>query len=163
MKKFFLALALVVSISTTGYCKTDTCFSPYQNCEDVWVNVIDSAKQDIVISCFGLTNRRIGDRLIAKHKEGVKVLVLTDKRQSSSKYDLAQELSKNGIEVVVKKTTALEHNKMMVVDNKFGILGSWNLSGNAQKQDNSLIVTDEESIVAQMSYAMDRIYKRDKV
>jgi phosphatidylserine/phosphatidylglycerophosphate/cardiolipin synthase-like enzyme len=124
--------------------------------------VLESAKYEITLSCFGITNKRLGAILREKSRQGVKVLVLEDKMQSGGRADIHEELIADGVEVVIKKTTALEHNKMVVVDGKTAIIGSWNLSGNAQKQDNSMVITTDKAVVASAQEAMDRIYRRDK-
>jgi len=140
---------------------TDTCFSPWQDCEEKWIEVIDSAKKEITVSCFGITNKMIAAALLDKHMQGVKVLVLEDRLQSKGKTDLGGYLASRGVEVVVKKKSALEHNKMVVVDREKVIIGSWNLSGNANGQDNSMIITTDEAVVASALEAMGRIYARD--
>lgn len=177
-KNLFLMAALVVFVSlgagtlftTSLFAGTETCFSPYENCEDKWVEVLDAAEHDIRISCFGVTNKAIAEKLIEKHLAGVRVLVLEDKRMAASKHDLGKWLAENGIEVVVKKTTPLQHNKLAVIDNSILIMGSWNLSENADKQDNSVVIVDgifnsektEERAIRAASDALDRIYERDK-
>jgi phosphatidylserine/phosphatidylglycerophosphate/cardiolipin synthase-like enzyme len=126
------------------------------------MEVLDTAKESITISCFGITNKMIGMKLMEKHLEGVKVLVLEDKLQSKGRADLGGYLASRGIEVVVKKRSALEHNKMVVVDGKVAIIGSWNLSDNANGQDNSMVITDDPEVVKSAQEAMARIYARDK-
>ena len=124
-------------------------------------NVDESAKKEITVSCFGITNKMIAAALLDKHMQGVKVLVLEDRLQSKGKTDLGGYLASRGVEVVVKKKSALEHNKMVVVDREKVIIGSWNLSGNANGQDNSMIITTDEAVVASALEAMGRIYARD--
>jgi predicted DNA repair protein MutK len=176
-KNLLVPVALIVALllglilcAVSAFAGTETCFSPFENCEDKWVEVLDAAEHDIRISCFGVTNKAIAEKLIEKHLAGVRVLVLEDKRMAASKHDLGKWLAENGIEVVVKRTTPLEHNKMAVIDNSILIMGSWNLSGNADKQDNSVVIVDrifnaektEERAIKAASNALDRIYERDK-
>lgn len=144
-------------------------FSPYEDCEKQWLDIIVSASSYVYISCFGITNPNITSALINKQKSGVKVLVCEDKMQSGNKYDKKQELISNGVEVVVKKIQLLEHNKCIVVDDGKGIIiGSWNLSGSnpkrgAQAQDNSIVVIKNSSRIGiKTRDAILRIYKRDK-
>lgn len=137
-------------------------FSPYDDIESEWVVMIKNAEKEIKISCFGLTNESIYQALVQKKKEGVKILVCIDKRQSASSHDKKKFMLKNYIEVVTKKTTALEHNKMMVVDDTNAIMGSWNLSKNAQTQDNSVAIFINEPVyAAQIEHAINRIRERD--
>jgi phosphatidylserine/phosphatidylglycerophosphate/cardiolipin synthase-like enzyme len=57
----------------------------------------------------------------------------------------------------------LEHNKFCVIDNAMVMMGSWNYSNSAQKQDNSIVVLSGcDEIVKQFEAAFQRIHKRDK-
>jgi phosphatidylserine/phosphatidylglycerophosphate/cardiolipin synthase-like enzyme len=86
-----------------------------------------------------------------------------DKTQSAGENSTHRELESAGIEIVIKKTGVLEHNKFCVIDNKRVIVGSWNFSESAQKQDNSVIDTSEcNESVKRFKDAFDRIYHRDK-
>ena len=162
-RRLLLTLCFILCLVVPSNAEVKLYFSPYDDIEAEWVNMILGAKKEIKISCFGLTNENIYQAIVQKHWDGVKVLVCIDKRQSASKYDKKKNLIAHGVEVVTKKTTALEHNKMLVVDDKNAIMGSWNLSKNAQGQDNSVaIFIDEPGFVRDIEYAIDRIYQRDK-
>lgn len=162
-KKLSLFLVLFFISITSVFGEIKLYFSPYDDCEKIWLEVINSAQSYIYISCFGLTNPRIYDALIQKHLAGVKVLVLEDKRQSASRYDYRNKFRLNKIETIIKKIGTLEHNKMIVVDDKNAIVGSWNLSKAAQKQDNSIVLfLNEPEIAKQVKNAILRIYERDK-
>lgn len=161
MKKILLTLLLLMP-AAMAHADFAVFFSPYDNLEDQWVRMIKAADTSIKISCFGLTNGRIYQALVDQHKRGVKVLICEDKMQSAGAHDTKNQLRRAGIEVVVKPVQVLEHNKMLVVDDDSGIVGSWNLSESAQAQDNSIIVyTHEPEIADRVSKAIDRIYDRD--
>lgn len=163
MKKIVFALIGLVILSTNSFASVTVYFSPRQNCEAPFVQLIENAKKIIRISCFGLTNTNIYKALQDAHKRGVKILVCEDKMQSGGKKDFSHQMAKDGIENVIKKTHVLEHNKVITVDGTDGIIGSWNLSGNAQAQDNGIVVfKDEKAFVAQIDDDIDFIYKRDK-
>lgn len=152
-----------MALCSSAFAEITIHFSPYENCEKYFIELINSATREIKISCFGLTNDNIYNALLKKQKEGVKILVCEDRMQSGSKHDKRDPMRKSGMEVVVKKAHVLEHNKMIEVDDRDSIIGSWNLSGNAQAQDNSIVVfKDENEIAVQIESAIDRIYERDK-
>lgn len=84
-----------------------------------------------------------------------------DKTQSAG--STHNELKENGAKVVVKKTGVLEHNKSCIIDNNRVLMGSWNFSGSAQKQDNSIVnISSCDDIIKNLTEAFDRIYQRDK-
>ena len=169
MKKSKLFSFLVCIILWAGVCCSDTnsyikcCFSPQDNCEQIWIDVINSATNHIHIACYGITNDKIGDALIEQAKNKIKVILCVDKLQASGRKSLTNKLKNNNIEVIIKKRSALQHNKMISVDGRDGIIGAWNLSNSAQKQDNSIVLfINQTNHVASIENAWMIIYKRDK-
>ena len=66
-----------------------------------------------------------------------------DRRQSRGRADHHKDLEAAGVQVRVKPSSYLEHNKYCILDGVTVIMGSWNWSASAHKQDNSdLIITD---------------------
>lgn len=138
-------------------------FSPQDDVEAVWVRLIDSATNRVYVSCFGLSNEGIAEALVRKAAQGVRVVVCVDRRQSKLFSDRTSSLAKQGVEVVRKRSTALEHNKLAVVDGQSAIVGSWNLSKSAQKQDNSVVVFWSLPVYAKpVEDAWQTIYERDR-
>ena len=154
----------VIEPSINVLISVDVFFSPYDDCEKQWIETITKASSYVYVSCFGLTNANITKALCDKSKAGVKVILCTDKMQAGNKTAKIreQELRTAGAAYVIKKKQVLEHNKMIVVDDKYAIIGSWNLSGNAQPQDNSIAVFDNPYIANKVKNAIERIYVRDK-
>lgn len=164
MKKITAVILSFLMLTTQGHASVAVYFSPENNCEAQFVNLINKAQHTIKISCFGITNTNIYNAILAAHKRGVQVLICEDKMQAAGKSDKSKEMPSDGIEDVIKKTAVLEHNKMLVVDGNDTIIGSWNLSQNAQSQDNSIVVfQDEPVIAAQATAAITKIYQRDKI
>lgn len=62
--------------------------------------------------------------------------------QAAGRYDLHSELEAAGITVIIKPKRTLEHNKLCVIAGKKIIMGSWNWSNSAQKQDNSDVLIE---------------------
>jgi phosphatidylserine/phosphatidylglycerophosphate/cardiolipin synthase-like enzyme len=162
-----IAICLLAIILMTGsafaQCKVEAYFSPYDNVETVVVNRLDGAKEYVKCSLYGITNKKITETLIKKISEGVSVMLCLDKIQSSGGSSKHKELEKAGADVVIKKSSVLEHNKFCVIDGKIVIMGSWNFSANAQKQDNSTVeITACSNIIDKFEAAFERIYNRDK-
>jgi len=148
--------------------QVDVYFSPYDDCEKPYIDTIIKASSYVYVSCFGLTNPNITKALCDVSKKGIKVIVCTDRMMAGGKMALVreQELRSAGAEYIVKKKQVLEHNKMLFVMTKEGdqyaIIGSWNLSGNSQSQDNSMVVIKDKNITNKVRDAILRIYHRDK-
>ena len=163
MKKVLISMLLVSILVVNGFCTFRVLFSPRQDCEIEFVTMIENAKKSVLISCFGITNKKIADAIIDAQSRGCKVLVCADKTQSAGTSSLRDYLIKSGIEYVTKKAVVLEHNKCVTVDGINSIIGSWNFSNSAQKQDNSIVVFENEPEVAKIvEEDINWIYERDK-
>jgi phosphatidylserine/phosphatidylglycerophosphate/cardiolipin synthase-like enzyme len=155
----YLALFLVAlpaSADVAAY------FSPFDRCERVVLKELFTVQKTCLISCYGLTNQPITMRLIELHRRGIIVIVCVDKLQAASRSDQTRTLKAAGIAVIIKPSSTLEHNKLMVLDNERVITGSWNFSASADKQDNTLLViTHDAPTVQAFASAWKRIFTRD--
>jgi phosphatidylserine/phosphatidylglycerophosphate/cardiolipin synthase-like enzyme len=152
-----------MSGSAFAQCNVEAYFSPYDDVETVVVDRLSGAQETINCSLYGITNAKITQTLIDKMSEGVSVTLCLDKTQSAGKSSTHKKLKAKGADIVIKKSAVLEHNKFCVIDGTRVIMGSWNYSGNAQKQDNSMVeITACNDIIDKFEAAFERIYQRDK-
>lgn len=163
MKRLATLIVLGSIAASAVFAKSTPYFSPYDDCQQVCISNLDTAKKTVLISCYGLTNQPIADELVKLHDRGVNVRICVDKTQSAGRNDKTKTLASKGIEVVVKPVAVLEHNKFMVIDQTEVMTGSFNFTASACKQDNNLVViTDEPTVVEKYRAAWVRIHDRDK-
>jgi phosphatidylserine/phosphatidylglycerophosphate/cardiolipin synthase-like enzyme len=133
----------VLAVSTVWACEVQPLFSPYDKVDDAIHAQLLQASKSVHCSLYGITNLRLANDLIDAKKRGADVGVGLDKKQAAGPHDLHAKLQAAGILVEIKTVATLEHNKFCVLDGVTAIMGSWNWSNNAQKQDNSdVIITD---------------------
>lgn len=158
-----LIIFLFVFPSISLGCDVSAYFSPQDNIEQIILSAMDKAKETVHLSLFGISNRRLADKLVDLKTGGINIVLCIDKKQAALKSDLHAYLKKNGIVVVVKKTGVLEHNKFAIIDSRVVVMGSWNWSASAQAQDNSdVIIKNCPDVVGVFEAAFQRIYKRDE-
>lgn len=76
---------------------------------------------------FNLTNDKLADAVLERHREGVDVRIITDDETMTNKGNDCQMLADNGIPVRRDSDeVAHMHNKFMLVDSKFLLTGSFN-------------------------------------
>lgn len=107
-------------------------FTPGTGCENNIIAAINKA-QKIEIAVYSITNPAIVDSILAAHKRGAKIRVITDRTQSKGKGSLVGKLREAGIPVVTNIKHRIEHNKFAVFDGKHIVTGSYNWTTNASK------------------------------
>jgi phosphatidylserine/phosphatidylglycerophosphate/cardiolipin synthase-like enzyme len=134
-----------LAISKTNHCPMiQVCFTPGQNCTAEITDVIDAAKQSIFVQAYSFTSAPIAAHLVAAKKRGVKVNVILDKSQKTQKYSASHFLVHQHIPCWIDYKPAIAHNKIMIIDEKEVITGSFNFTKAAQNKnaENLLIIKD---------------------
>ena len=163
MRTLIFTLWLVLAVSTVWACEVQPLFSPFDKVDDAIQAQLERSSESVHCSLYGITNLRLASDLIAAKKRGADVGVGLDKKQAAGQHDLHSKLQAVGILVEIKPVVTLEHNKFCVIDGTIVIMGSWNWSNNAQKQDNSdVIIIDCPKVAQAFEAAYRRIIERDK-
>ena len=164
MKTFIFTVWFVLAVPTAWACEIQPLFSPYDKVDDAIQAQLEESRKSVHCSLYGITNLRLANDLVAAKKRGADVGVGLDKTQASGQHDLHTKLQAAGILVEIKPVATLEHNKFCVIDGDTVIMGSWNWSNNAQKQDNSdVIITDCPKVAQAFETAYQRIIERDRL
>ncbi len=141
--------SLFLSQFATGSPATSirVCFTPQQNCTALLIQQIKQAKKSILVQAYSFTNHKIGDALVAAHKQGVNVKVIADKSnfkrgQRTSMY----YLMRHGIPVWDDNKLRIAHNKIMIFDDRIVETGSFNFTYSAQhfNAENMLIINNRK-------------------
>ena len=152
LKKLFLVFLLSPCLITTSFainkiknCPTlQACFTPGQNCTEEITDVIDAAKKSIFVQAYSFTSAAIAEHLVAAKKRGVNVNVILDKSQRTQRYSASHFLIHQHIPCWIDYKPAIAHNKVMIIDEKEVITGSFNFTKAAQAHnaDNLLAIRD---------------------
>ena len=122
----------------------ETCFTPPHNlCGLFIVNHIDQAKKSIYVQAYGFTHTEIINSLIEAKKRNVHVEISLDNSNfSTKKLPLIKELELLGIKIHKAKVSGIAHNKIMIIDKKKVITGSFNFtkSADVRNAENVLVV-----------------------
>ena len=121
-------------------------FSPHGGCTDAIVRELDNAKESVLVQAYEFTSAPIAKALMEAHKRGVKVQVILDKSQWTEKYSSATFFQNMGIPTFVDEIHGLAHNKVMVVDGRIVITGSFNFTKAAEESnaENLLVIQDAD-------------------
>ena len=150
MKKlviFILSGMLWVSVTLAG--ELITCFTPGEKCTDIIVKQIDEAKKSIYVQAYGFTSQSIIEAVGNAKVRGLEVKVILDKVNETEKQgNGAKYLRSKNIDVLIDNKVAIAHNKVMVIDDKNIITGSFNFTKSAQDRnaENVLIILDDQTV-----------------
>ena len=116
-----------------------------------------------------IKQRRVSTAPIAKalvdaHKRGVKVFVILDKSQRTEKYSSADFVRNAGIPTYIDAKHAIAHNKVMVIDSKTVLTGSFNFTKAAEENNaENLLVIQDPALAAKYAANWQTHYKHSEV
>lgn len=129
--------------------KLEIYFSPEDDFEQRLLWLIDEASESIDFLAFAFTNDNIATALIEKHKQGVKIRGVFDKKQNDGflkKYSKYSKLLSNSLDVRLDGNRQTMHNKVFIIDKKTVVTGSYNftIKANEDNNENSIVVHNKE-------------------
>jgi phosphatidylserine/phosphatidylglycerophosphate/cardiolipin synthase-like enzyme len=110
-------------------------FSPHGGCTDAIVREIDAARATILVQAYSFTSTPIARALADARRRGVDVRAILDRSQRTEKYSSADFLQHAGIPVFIDAQHAIAHNKVMVLDGRVVITGSFNFTRAAEESN----------------------------
>jgi len=133
-----------------------TFFSPGGSAVDAIKAELSKATKNIRFMAFSMTDKNILQIMLNKKAAGVKVEGVFDSCLIPQ-YSIYWELKKNGILALGDGNQALMHHKVMIIDDKTVVTGSFNFSKNAQNNNNeNALIIDSPAIAKQY---VDEYYK----
>jgi phosphatidylserine/phosphatidylglycerophosphate/cardiolipin synthase-like enzyme len=126
-------------------------FSPNGGCTDAIVNELNGAKKSIDVQAYSFTSAPIADAVAKAHARGVAVRVILDKSQQTERYSSLTYLRNHSVPTWVDSKHAIAHNKLMIIDGRTLITGSFNFSKAAEERnaENLLVIRDNPDLIRQ--------------
>lgn len=120
------------------------CFTPGDQCADDLIARIDTANSSVRVQAYSFTSKDIADALIRARSRGVDVIAILDKSQTRERYSMIDEMKAGGILVYIDDCCAIAHNKVMIIDERIVVTGSYNFTKSAEVRnaENMLIIED---------------------
>lgn len=120
-------------------------FSPGGGCTAAIVDELNRATRQIELQGYSFTSRPIGDALVAAKRRGLNVTMVLDAAQTSDHRGEAQYVARHGVPVLLDARHAIAHNKVILIDGRVLITGSFNFTRAAEEEnaENVLILHDQ--------------------
>ncbi|NUO48474.1 MAG: endonuclease [Polyangiaceae bacterium] len=123
-------------------------FSPGDECLDAIRLQLSRARASVDVCVFTITDDRIAEAVIAAHRRGVRVRVVTDNDKAFDEGSDIRRLEAAGIEVREDRTEFHMHHKFAIFDQRVLLTGSYNWTrGAARFNEENVIITDDARLV----------------
>lgn len=126
-----------------------TCFAPEQKCGPFIAAALDKAEHTLLFGAFNFTEGPVLDALLHAKQRGVDIKAIVDKTTPCEINAAIGKLHDAGVPVWIDRPVRIAHQKIAVGDGLWTVQGSYNFSGNADKNsENVNLVTAPEVAAA---------------
>jgi phosphatidylserine/phosphatidylglycerophosphate/cardiolipin synthase-like enzyme len=125
-------------------------FSPKGNCSEAVVSEIKAARREILVLAYSFTSRPIAEALIDAKLRGVHVDIILDHSNETEPHTEMPFLVEQGLVPAIDAHHAIAHNKVMILDSRTLITGSFNFTNQAEHEnaENLLIIKGHPELVS---------------
>ena len=140
---FHLTLTLASGADVEVY------FSPNGGATNAIVDEIDRAQREILIQAYTFTSAPIASALITARTRGITVEAILDKSNIKQGYSSMTTLENAGIPVYIDEHVKIAHSKIMIIDGREIITGSFNFTMAAEyhNAENLVILRNDPALV----------------
>lgn len=132
---------------TVGGIQVHAFFSPRHGIESIIAELVRDASSNVRFMAFSFTSDRIGEAMIALARRGVSVRGIMEERGSFSEFSEYMKFRVEGIDVAIRRGRGVMHHKVIVIDGRIVITGSFNFSRGADAvNDENIVIIESEEI-----------------
>lgn len=136
-------------------------FSPNGGAQQAIVNRLHGAKKNIRVTAFSFTDDPMAELLIAKKNQGVSVQAVFETRNNTGLGAEYSKLKRAGIDILEDGNCYILHSKLMIIDDRTVITGSYNFTDAANRtNDENLLIIDDPVLAKSYIDEFNRIYKQ---
>jgi len=146
------ALVTLQSVPIENY------FAPEDGVADKIVARLNQAQQSIHFLAFSFTSDAIGSAMLARAKAGVSVAGVFETTGSETQYSEYGKMRKVKLDVLQDGNPYVMHHKVIIIDGRTVIFGSFNFSNNADKDnDENLLIIDDPALAEAFEAEFQRV------
>jgi len=124
-------------------------FAPQDGVAAKIVDRIEQAQQSIHFLAFSFTKDTIGQALRARARAGVSVAGVFEKTGSETQYSEYGTMRRAKLDVLQDGNPYVMHHKVIIIDGRTVIFGSFNFSNNADRDNDENLLIVDDPILAQ--------------
>jgi phosphatidylserine/phosphatidylglycerophosphate/cardiolipin synthase-like enzyme len=128
---------------------TITYFSPKGGCEAAILKELKAARREILVQAYSFTADPLTLALVDAKKRGAHVEVILDKSNEVERYSELHVFLEHGLAPLIDAHHPIAHNKVMIIDRKTVVTGSFNFTNQAEQEnaENLLIIKGHPELV----------------
>ena len=149
--------------------RRDYLFFPSAECLERLLAHMSRASRTLDVCVYDLTDTRIRDALLVRHKAGVRVRVISDHENATHTSSAILQLAAEGVATLVDATSAhvtqrpalthLMHHKFVLVDEALLLTGSFNMTYSASSKNfENILLTDDAYLVQKYAGEFERLW-----
>jgi phosphatidylserine/phosphatidylglycerophosphate/cardiolipin synthase-like enzyme len=117
-------------------------YSPKGGCQEAVVQELHRARREILVMAYSFTNDAITQALVEAKKRGLDVDILLDHSNEKERYTELHVFLQHGLDPHIDADHPIAHNKIILVDRRVVITGSYNFTNQAEHEnaENLLII-----------------------
>ncbi len=123
-------------------------FAPEDEVMDAIIGLVSEAEVSVEVMAFSFTHQALARSMQRRAGKNVRVRCLLDAGQAGSEYSRHDYLAENRVEVKLSENRrGVMHHKVIIVDERYVITGSFNFSANADTtNDENLLIFDSPEL-----------------
>jgi phosphatidylserine/phosphatidylglycerophosphate/cardiolipin synthase-like enzyme len=142
-----------------GGAQVEVYFSPQDGVAKHVLQRLAAAKKSIHFMTFSYTEDTISDAMIAKVKAGLPVRGVFESQNASGSGADFNRLRQGGVDVLEDGNCYILHHKVIVIDARTVITGSFNFTNSAERDnDENLVIVDDPALARAYLDEFARVY-----
>jgi phosphatidylserine/phosphatidylglycerophosphate/cardiolipin synthase-like enzyme len=110
-------------------------FSPKGGCVEAILGELKKARREILVQAYSFTSDPLTKALVEAKTRGVTVEIVLDKSNELERYSDLHVFIEQKLDVLVDHEHAIAHNKIIIVDKKVVMTGSYNFTNQAEHEN----------------------------
>ncbi len=125
-------------------------FSPKGGCTETVVREVKTARREVLVQAYSFTSKEIAQALVDAKLRGLRVELLLDRSNEHENYSDLKYFVEQGLAPLIDHEHAIAHNKVMVLDGRTIITGSFNFTNQAEAEnaENLLVIKGHPDLAA---------------
>jgi phosphatidylserine/phosphatidylglycerophosphate/cardiolipin synthase-like enzyme len=140
---------------------TEAHFSPGEACVRRITGLLEGCRRGADLCVYTITDDRIATAILAAHRRGAAVRIVTDNEKAYDAGSDAIGLARAGVPVRVDVSTYHMHHKFAVFDGAVVLTGSYNWTrGAAENNEENLIVSNDRRLLEAFRREFERLWEK---